>query len=106
MRFSLPVADFTSDRQRLLVVLDGARQILTETWAEDAELSGRVREWLWDNARLKSGGVSGKADGDELPVARESRNGQTVWVLNPYVRLPRVRDRVGSNRPANLLTGP
>ena len=41
-------------------VLDGARQILMERWAEDAELSGQVREWLWDNARLKSGVVPGK----------------------------------------------
>jgi len=41
-------------------VLDGARQILMEDWAEDAELSGGVREWLWDNARLKSTAVAGK----------------------------------------------
>ena len=32
--------------------LDGARQILMERWAEDAELSGGVRDWLWANARL------------------------------------------------------
>lgn len=41
-------------------VLDGARQILMETWAEDAELSGKVRDWLWDNAKLKSSIISGK----------------------------------------------
>jgi uncharacterized protein len=41
-------------------VLDGARQILMETWAEDATLTGEVREWLWDNARLKSSVVAGK----------------------------------------------
>lgn len=41
-------------------VLDGARHILMEDWAEDAELSGRVREWLWDNAKLKSAVIAGK----------------------------------------------
>jgi len=41
-------------------VLDGARQILMEEWAEDAQLSGEVREWLWGNARLVSRLVEGK----------------------------------------------
>ncbi len=41
-------------------VLDGARQILMEDWAEDAALSGAVRDWLWDKARLKSVVVTGK----------------------------------------------
>lgn len=40
--------------------LDGARQILMENWAEDAQLSGEVREWLWSNARLLSKVVEGK----------------------------------------------
>lgn len=40
--------------------LDGARQILMEDWAEDAELSGQVRDWLWDSAVLKSTVASGK----------------------------------------------
>ena len=41
-------------------VLEGARQILMENWAEDAELSGEMREWLWDNAQLKSSVITGK----------------------------------------------
>ncbi len=41
-------------------VLEGARQILMEDWAEDAELSGEVREWLWENAQLKSSVITGK----------------------------------------------
>jgi hypothetical protein len=49
--------------------------------------------------------VTAAINGDELPVQRELRGGQTVWVLDPYGRLPRVRDRVGSNRPANLVPG-
>jgi len=41
-------------------VLEGARQILMENWAEDAELSGEVREWLWSSAQLKSSVITGK----------------------------------------------
>ncbi len=41
-------------------VLDGARQILMEEWAEDAELSGKLRDHLWQEAKLKSGVVAGK----------------------------------------------
>lgn len=41
-------------------VLEGARQILMEDWAEDAELSGEVREWLWDDAQLRSRVIAGK----------------------------------------------
>ena len=41
-------------------VLEGARQILMEEWAEDARLSSQVRDWLWDNARLCSRVVQGK----------------------------------------------
>ena len=49
-------------------VLDGARQILMEAWAEDAQLSGEVREWLWGNARL----VSKVAEGKEQEGAKFS----------------------------------
>ncbi len=40
--------------------LEGARQILMEQFAEDAELVGRLREFLWDKALLKSKAVEGK----------------------------------------------
>ncbi len=40
--------------------LDGARQILMEEFAEDAELSGKLREQLWDNVKLQSQVVTGK----------------------------------------------
>ena len=41
-------------------VLDGARQILMEQFAEDAELAGSLREWLWDQGILSSRVVAGK----------------------------------------------
>ncbi len=42
--------------------LDGARQILMETFAEDAELLGRLRDYLWDQAKLVSKAVEGKQE--------------------------------------------
>ena len=42
--------------------LDGARQILMEEFAENAELLARLREYLWDNAVLHSRMVEGKAE--------------------------------------------
>lgn len=41
--------------------LEGARQILMENFAEEAELLGQLREFLWDNAKLRSRVVEGKA---------------------------------------------
>jgi protein Tex len=40
--------------------LDGAKQILMERFAEDAELVGRLREYLWENGELVSRVVDGK----------------------------------------------
>jgi len=42
--------------------LDGARQILMEQFAEDAELVGRLREMLWNDANIKCAVVEGKED--------------------------------------------
>ncbi|TXH35682.1 MAG: RNA-binding transcriptional accessory protein [Rhodospirillaceae bacterium] len=42
--------------------LDGAMQILMERFAEDADLIGRLRDFVWENARLVSKVVEGKAD--------------------------------------------
>ncbi len=47
--------------------LDGARDILSETWAEDASLVGKVREWLWTNGLFESKLVEGKEkDGEKF----------------------------------------
>jgi len=42
--------------------LEGARWILVERFAEDAELVGGLRQWLWDRAEWKSTVVPGKGD--------------------------------------------
>ena len=41
-------------------VLDGARQILIERFAEDAELLGTLRTWLQEHGQVNSGVVEGK----------------------------------------------
>lgn len=40
--------------------LDGAKQILVEQFAEDAELVGGIREYVWENAALVSTVLKGK----------------------------------------------
>ncbi len=40
--------------------LDGARQILMERFAEDAELVGELRAYTWDNGQLHSTVIAGK----------------------------------------------
>ena len=47
--------------------LDGARDILSETWAEDAMLVGKLREWLWTHGLFESKVAEGKEkDGDKF----------------------------------------
>jgi uncharacterized protein len=41
-------------------VLDGARQILMEDFAENAELSGQLREYLWEQGGFESSVIAGK----------------------------------------------
>ncbi|MEY4766012.1 MAG: hypothetical protein RI907_2685 [Pseudomonadota bacterium] len=41
-------------------VLDGVRDILSERWAEDAALIGKLREWLWAEGLFQSKLMAGK----------------------------------------------
>jgi uncharacterized protein len=41
-------------------VLDGVRDLLSERWAEDAVLVGKLREWLWDVGLFQSKLMDGK----------------------------------------------
>jgi protein Tex len=50
-------------------VLDGVRDLLSERWAEDPALVGRLREWLWDQGLLQSKLVDGK-DGTHPDAAK------------------------------------
>ncbi len=50
-------------------VLDGARDILSERWAEDAVLVGKLREWLWAEGRLRAKLLPGK-DEQSAEVAK------------------------------------
>ncbi len=50
-------------------LLDGVRDLLSERWAEDAVLVGKLREWLWAEGRLQSKLVDGK-DGNHADAAK------------------------------------
>lgn len=41
-------------------VLDGVRDLLSERWAEDAALVGKLREWLWEEGLFRSRLMDGK----------------------------------------------
>jgi uncharacterized protein len=50
-------------------VLDGVRDILSERWAEDATLIGKMRDWLWSEGLFKSKLMDGK-DENHADVAK------------------------------------
>ncbi|MDL5032139.1 Tex family protein [Pelomonas sp. APW6] len=50
-------------------VLDGVRDLLSERWAEDAVLIGKLREWLWEEGLFKSRLMEGK-DENNADVAK------------------------------------
>ncbi len=62
---ALAVAGF-SDAQ---AVLDGVRDVLSERWAEDATLVGKLRAWLWAEGLFQSKLVDGK-DGHHADAAK------------------------------------
>ncbi|MEY2843027.1 MAG: hypothetical protein RI920_1064 [Pseudomonadota bacterium] len=43
-----------------LAVLEGVRDLLSERWAEDAALIGKLRDWLWQEGLFKSKLMDGK----------------------------------------------
>ncbi len=47
-----------------LAVLDGVRDLLSEQWAEDAVLVGKLREWLWAEGLFDSKLVAGQNEND------------------------------------------
>ncbi len=50
-------------------VLDGVRDLLSERWAEDAALIGKLREWLWAEGLFRSKLLDGK-DGTHPDAAK------------------------------------
>ncbi|MCB1739885.1 MAG: RNA-binding transcriptional accessory protein, partial [Gammaproteobacteria bacterium] len=97
--------------------LEGARQILMERWAEDPQISGAVRDWLWDNAELRATVVEDKeAQGQKFrdyfdfgqAIARIPSHralalfrGRNDGVLN--LRLVAEEDEQGRSRPERML---
>jgi uncharacterized protein len=59
---ALPYVNGEQGVPDVAAALEGARWILVEQLAEDAELVGGLREWLWNRAEWKSTVVPGKED--------------------------------------------
>jgi uncharacterized protein len=59
---ALPYVDAEKGVADVKAALDGARQILMERFAEDAELLGALREQLWESGVLVSTVAEGKAE--------------------------------------------
>jgi protein Tex len=57
-----PFVDAEKGVRDVAAALDGARQILMETFAEDPQLVGELREYLWSHAKLASRVVAGKEE--------------------------------------------
>ncbi|MDH5558214.1 MAG: RNA-binding transcriptional accessory protein, partial [Alphaproteobacteria bacterium] len=47
-----PYVDAEKNVADVAAALEGARDILAERFAEDADLVGAIRDWLWNNAHL------------------------------------------------------
>ncbi|MDH5544648.1 MAG: RNA-binding transcriptional accessory protein [Gammaproteobacteria bacterium] len=52
--------DADKDVADIKAALDGAKQILMEDFAEDAELNGKLREHVWQEGSIKSSIIEGK----------------------------------------------
>ncbi len=109
-----PGADFST----VPAVLDGVRDILSERWAEDPALVQSLREWLWQEALLKSTLVAGKDenapdnakfrdyfDYDE-PISRVPSHralavfrGRGLEILDARLVLPEPPDAVPAGKP-------
>ncbi len=57
---AIPYIDADKGVPDVAAALDGARQILMEKFAEEPELIGKLRDYLWENALIKSTVVEGK----------------------------------------------
>ena len=110
-------------------VLDGVRDLLSERWAEDAELVGSLREWLWAEGLLVSSRVAEKNEQDpevakfrdyfdyDEPIHRVPSHralavfrGRTLGLLDAKLMLPADREALaaglsGSKLPPSLAEG-
>ena len=70
-----PGADFST----VPAVLDGVRDILSERWAEDAVLVGKLRDWLWAEGRQQKGRGQERERPRGVQVPRLLRLRRTHW---------------------------
>jgi len=99
--------------------LDGAKQILMEQFAEDAELLGKLRQFLWDNALLTSVVIAGQeSEGEKfrdyfehsealngIPSHRALAlfRGRKAGVLSLALRLPDEDESITAVHPCEII---
>ena len=76
-------------------VLDGVRDLLSEQWAEDAQLVGLLRDWLWADGLLASQRVADKPETD--PEVAKFRD--YFDYDEPIAKVPSHRALGGVSRP-------
>lgn len=72
--------------------LEGARDILAERFAEDADLVGAIREYLWDNAHLTARVIEGK-EKDGAKFSDYFNHSEAVAKIPPHRSLAIFRGR-------------
>jgi protein Tex len=101
--------------------LDGAKQILMETFAEDASLLGKLRQFLWDNALVTAVVVAGHESTGEkfrdyfehseplksVPSHRALAlfRGRKAGVLTVALRLPDENESLSAVHPCEIIIG-
>jgi uncharacterized protein len=114
-----PYVDAEKNVPDVAAALEGARDILAERFAEDADLVGAVRDWLWDNAHLTSRVAEGKEkegakfsdyfDYSEalkkIPPHRALAvfRGRKEEVLNVTVAVPNLDESLGAVHPCEAM---
>ncbi len=115
-----PYVDAQKGVADVAAALEGARDILAERFAEDADLLGQIRDFLWANAHLAARVVEGKdKDGvkfsdyfnhsealKSMPAHRALAvfRGRKEEVLTVAIALPNHVDEAGVPHPCEVMT--
>ena len=84
--------------------LDGARFVLMERFAENAELIGKLRRFLWDNAELASAVVKGK-ESEGAKFSDYFDRSEALKTIPSHRALALFRGRKEGVLSVNIITG-
>ncbi len=87
-----PYVDAGKNVADVAAALEGARDILAERFAEDADLVGSIRDYLWDNAHLTARVAEGK-EKDGAKFSDYFNHSEAVAKIPPHRSLAVFRGR-------------